>query len=235
MLADQFANLIIENKGVQAVGTVQEEVPVVQELGREIGMAVWLHADGASQLAPLRAGHGLALQHQAQLDRDGRGDVILGQAEDLLLADQVGATVAHVGDVGNAVADDGDDEGRGHRLPLILAQRSVVHAGTGGEKHAPEGPRRVEPRRGLAEHVQRRVNRQPAGDLTFGQSTDAVGQQGDAALLLAHQRILGFPELDRVLVDRADGSGSGQAGVAQAHRVGKNRSSAALKGKRSRG
>ena len=188
-----------------------------QEFGREIGVAKGIHAHGPGQLAAFGTGHGLALEDQAQLYRDRGGGMVLRQPEDLFLADEVGAAVPHVGDVGDAIADDGRHEGRGHRLALVLAQRSVMHPGAGGDEHAPEGSFGVEFRRGFLEHVQRGVDRQAAGNLTLEESAHAVGEQGDAALLLTHQRILGFPVIDGILVDRTDRTGSGQAGVAQAH------------------
>jgi len=82
-----------------------------------------------------------------------------------------------------------------------------MHPGAGGDEHAPEGPFGVEFERGFLEHVQRGVDRQAAGDLALEESADAVGQQRYAALLLSHQRIRGLPEINRILVDRADRTG----------------------------
>ena len=133
--------------------------------------------------------------------------MVLGQSEDFLFADEIGAAVAHVGDVSDAIADNSGHEGCGHRLSLVLAQRRVMHPGAGGDEHAPEGSFGVEFRRGLLEHVQRGLDRKTAGDLALVHSAHTVGQQRHAALLLSHQRIRGLPEINRILVDRADRTG----------------------------
>ena len=104
--ADDLADFVVEDAGVQAVGAVHEEIAVLERLGGKIGLAERLDAHGAGEFAPLAAGHGLPLEHEAEFDRQGGGDVVLGKLENLLLADEVGAGVADVGDVGNPVADD---------------------------------------------------------------------------------------------------------------------------------
>ena len=84
------------------------------------GLAEGLDPDAARELAALRACHGLPLEHQAQLHRQGRGDVVGRQAADRLLPDEVGPGVADVGHANRAVAEDRGDQRRRHHLALEL-------------------------------------------------------------------------------------------------------------------
>ena len=65
--ADDLAHLLVEHAGVQAVGALEDEVAVVEELGREVGLAEGLAAQAARQLASLRARHRLPLEQRPSL------------------------------------------------------------------------------------------------------------------------------------------------------------------------
>ena len=93
----------------------------------------------------------------------------------------------------------------------------------GGGEHAPQRGLRIGAWRGVAEDLEGLLHRHAAGDLTAVEPAHTIGQQRDAALFLADERILRFPKVEVVLVDFADRSGGGEAGVAQAHGVGKTR------------
>ena len=138
MAADDGAHLVIQDVGVQAVGAMEDEVAVVEKLGGEFRLAGRLHPHAARQLAALGARHRLALEHEPELHRQGRGHVVLGQAADGLLADEVGARVADVGDADRAVAEDRGHQGGRHGLPAEFRLRLVVHVLAGGREHPPQ-------------------------------------------------------------------------------------------------
>jgi len=199
---------------MQAVGAMQDEVAVLERLNDEVRLAERLDAHAASKCAALAAGHGLALEHEAEFHRQGGGNVVLGKLEYLLLADEVSASVTDIGNVREPVPENRGDQGRGHGAAGLGCQRGVMNLCASGGEHAAQRFCRVGAGRSLAEDLQRLLDGHAAGDLAAVEPAHAVSQQRHAAFLLANEGVLRLPEIKVVLVDIADRSGGGDAGVA---------------------
>ena len=106
---------------VEAVRALEHKVAVVQELRREVGLAV----GSAPRLRVSSLLLALAIAWRSSMSpsltgTDGRA-VVRRQALYGLLADEVGAGVAYVRDIDGAVPEDGGHQRRGHLATLEFA------------------------------------------------------------------------------------------------------------------
>ena len=154
----------------------------------------------------MRAGHGVALEQQAQFDLQRGVGMVGGQPLDLSGADEVGPRIADVGDGDLVVAEDRSQQGRGH-APFL---RGLKDLGGRGVEHLADQVRGGRLGLGLPEDGQGGFHRQAAGHVAVVFAADAVGQQGDAAELLAAVEILRLPEEQKILVVVADRAGAGK-------------------------
>lgn len=216
---DDLAHFLVEDAGVEAVRALENEIAVAQELGREVRLAERLEAEVPGEFAPLRARHRLALEHETQLHRDRGSDVVGRQPLDRLSPDEVGPGVAHIGDADRAVAEDRGHERRRHRAAPCPLDRVVMHLGAGRGEHAPQERVGLGVRRRRLEFLKGALDGKAARDLAPLQAPDPVGQDGNASLLFAGQRVGRLPPVQPVLVHRPDVAGGREAGVTQAHGV----------------
>src|SRR5262249_30094871 len=72
VLHDGFEDFVVEQKAVEAIGALQDNVALGQGLGNDVVMAHGFIANAAGQGRTVRAGHGLALEQESQLDLKSR-------------------------------------------------------------------------------------------------------------------------------------------------------------------
>ena len=111
---DRLEDFVVQNVSVKAVRALQDHVPCVQGFGRDVVMAHRLVADAAGQRGAVRAGHGIALQQQAQFHLQGGVRMVGGQPLDLPAANQIGPRIPDMSDGDLVVAEKRGQQRRGH-------------------------------------------------------------------------------------------------------------------------
>ena len=142
VLEQQRLELVLAHHRGQPVRADQEEIA---GLGREV-----LDVDLHGRLGPERAGDdgalrvrlGLLLGQLAEPDQVADQRVVVGQALELAVADQVAAGVADVRDRHEVLADVGGRHGRAHARALALGPRALEDAQVGLLDQAHQADRR---------------------------------------------------------------------------------------------
>ena len=137
-VGDNFANFVLGQELMHAVGALDEVVALVDPHGVQIDLHGRLAADAPHEHRSHFAVGGLLGRDQPQLLLHGGVGVVGGDLPGLAFLHQVGAAVADVTDGDFRIAKNGNDQGRSHAAVVALVHSLVVNGQIRRVDHVPQ-------------------------------------------------------------------------------------------------